>query len=133
MSNHSISYIYPFACLALYTIAHSAFLSFVIIVVIGISNDSHIITYDFDDNFGLFSSPRVWWMFRYFGHKAVSVLDGGFQTWLNAGLAVESGEPKPLRSKCSTIVAKITNDIYRGPWHSFFSSFSIIWEKSPSY
>ncbi|CAB3990169.1 3-mercaptopyruvate sulfurtransferase isoform X1 [Paramuricea clavata] len=63
---------------------------------LGISNDSHIITYDFDDDFGLFSSPRVWWMFRCFGHEAISVLNGGFRKWLDAGLPVESGEP-PIR------------------------------------
>jgi 3-mercaptopyruvate sulfurtransferase SseA len=66
---------------------------------IGISNDSHIITYDYDDDFGLFSSPRVWWMFRCFGHEAISVLNGGFRKWLDAGLPVESGETKPIRSK----------------------------------
>src|SRR3546814_8042877 len=29
------------------------------------------------DQRGIFSAPRVWWTFRYFGHEEVAVLDGG--------------------------------------------------------
>ena len=25
------------------------------------------------------SSPRVWWMFKYFGHKKVFILNGGLK------------------------------------------------------
>ncbi|CAB4022032.1 3-mercaptopyruvate sulfurtransferase [Paramuricea clavata] len=64
----------------------------------GITNDSHIIAYDNDEDFGVFSSPRVWWMFRCFGHEAISVLNGGFHKWLAAGLPVESGEGKPVET-----------------------------------
>ncbi|OCT83186.1 hypothetical protein XELAEV_18025723mg [Xenopus laevis] len=45
---------------------------------LGISNDSHIVVYDASD-FGSYSAPRVWWMFRIFGHPQVSVLDGGIE------------------------------------------------------
>ena len=38
------------------------------------------------DGMGLFSAPRVWWMFRAFGAKDVRVLDGGFPAWTAAGL-----------------------------------------------
>jgi len=41
---------------------------------LGISNQDHIIVYD---SLGIFSAPRVWWMFRYYGYKEVSILDGG--------------------------------------------------------
>lgn len=34
-------------------------------------------------------------MFRAFGHKSVSVLNGGFRKWLDQGLPTESGKPKP--------------------------------------
>ena len=27
------------------------------------------------------SSPRVWWMFKYFGHKKVFILNGGLKAW----------------------------------------------------
>ena len=44
---------------------------------------------------GLFSAPRVWWMFRTFGAGDVRVLDGGFPAWRAAGLPVESGAARP--------------------------------------
>lgn len=34
------------------------------------------------------ASARAWWMFRLFGHDAVSVLDGGLAAWRAAGLPV---------------------------------------------
>ena len=46
---------------------------------LGISNQDHIIVYD---SLGIFSAPRVWWMFCYYGYKEVSILDGGLVKWL---------------------------------------------------
>lgn len=40
------------------------------------------------DRHGVFSSPRVWWTFRLFGHKNVYVLNGGLPAWIQAGLDV---------------------------------------------
>ncbi|MDE2240774.1 MAG: sulfurtransferase, partial [Rhodospirillales bacterium] len=40
----------------------------------GIGNETLVIVYD---QRGIFSAPRVWWMFRVFGHDKVRVLDGG--------------------------------------------------------
>lgn len=57
---------------------------------LGISNDSQVIIYD---QRGIFSSARVWWMFRVFGHDRVAVLDGGLPAWLAAGGPTEAGEP----------------------------------------
>ena len=45
----------------------------------GIQNDDHIIVYDHSD---VYSSCRLWFALKYFGHKKVSVLDGGMQAWL---------------------------------------------------
>lgn len=39
------------------------------------------------------SAPRVWWMFRVFGHDKVSVLDGGLGAWRRVGLPLDSAEP----------------------------------------
>ena len=55
---------------------------------LGISNDDHVVVYD---THGLLSAARCWWMFRLFGHSAVSVLDGGLPAWTTAGFPVESG------------------------------------------
>uniref|UniRef100_A0A672I7B0 Thiosulfate sulfurtransferase n=1 Tax=Salarias fasciatus TaxID=181472 RepID=A0A672I7B0_SALFA len=38
---------------------------------LGIGSDSHVVVYDASD-LGAFSSTRVWWMFRLFGHLNVS-------------------------------------------------------------
>ncbi|XP_029364111.1 3-mercaptopyruvate sulfurtransferase-like [Echeneis naucrates] len=59
---------------------------------LGIGNDTHVVVYDTSD-FGSFSAPRVWWMFRLFGHTLVSVLDGGLKKWLADG--------HPLTDRCS--------------------------------
>ncbi|XP_074552786.1 3-mercaptopyruvate sulfurtransferase-like [Halichoeres trimaculatus] len=61
---------------------------------LGIGNDTHVVVYDTSD-FGAYSAPRVWWMFRLFGHSLVSVLDGGFRNWLADGHPVSSEPPSP--------------------------------------
>lgn len=40
-------------------------------------------------------AARCWWMLRALGHDAVSVLDGGFAAWQQAGLALASGAAMP--------------------------------------
>ena len=45
----------------------------------GIKNDDHIIVYDYSS---LYSSCRLWFSLKYFGHKKVSVMDGGYDKWL---------------------------------------------------
>ena len=54
----------------------------------GINSDSIIVVYD---SKGIFSSARVWWMFKYFGHKQIFVLNGGLIKWLK--------ENKPITNK----------------------------------
>lgn len=61
---------------------------------LGIGNDDRVVVYDAD---GLFSAPRVWWMFRVFGHDRVAVLSGGFAAWKAAGLPVTDTVAAPLR------------------------------------
>lgn len=58
----------------------------------GIANDHRVIVYDAD---GLFSAPRVWWMFRAFGHDNVAVMTGGFSAWKNEGRPVSAETPSP--------------------------------------
>lgn len=59
----------------------------------GISDTDTIVVYD---GMGLFSAPRVWWLFRSFGAKDVRLLDGGFPAWREAGLPVEADAPSPV-------------------------------------
>ena len=53
---------------------------------LGIGNDDTLIVYD---RMGLFSAPRVWWMFRTMGHRHVHVLDGGLPHWQASGGSVD--------------------------------------------
>jgi thiosulfate/3-mercaptopyruvate sulfurtransferase len=53
---------------------------------LGVSKSSHIIVYD---NLGIYSSPRVWWMFKAMGHDKISVLDGGLPAWQAEGYETE--------------------------------------------
>jgi len=48
---------------------------------LGIHSDMQVVVYD--DNAGSFAA-RLWWMLRYMQHKNVAVLDGGWQSWLDA-------------------------------------------------
>ncbi|MEO9569880.1 MAG: sulfurtransferase [Polaribacter sp.] len=54
---------------------------------LGISKDSIVICYD---DLGIYSSPRVWWMFKLMGFKNVAVLDGGFPKWKEKGFPIEN-------------------------------------------
>ncbi|MBX3578100.1 MAG: 3-mercaptopyruvate sulfurtransferase [Rhizobiaceae bacterium] len=58
----------------------------------GISADDTIVVYDGP---GMFSAPRVWWMFRVMGVFQVYVLDGGFDRWKSEGRPV-TAEPTKI-------------------------------------
>ena len=58
----------------------------------GISADDTIVVYDGP---GVFSAPRVWWMFRIMGVFQVYLLDGGFDRWKAAGRPV-TAEPTKI-------------------------------------
>ncbi|HSQ47797.1 MAG TPA: sulfurtransferase [Lutibacter sp.] len=53
---------------------------------LGINNESLIVVYD---NLGVYTSPRVWWMFRAMGYSQIAVLDGGLSAWKNENLQTE--------------------------------------------
>jgi len=52
----------------------------------GFISEDHIVCYD---RHGLFSSPRLWWTLRMFGHEKITVLDGGLPAWIEAGYPVQ--------------------------------------------
>ena len=49
---------------------------------LGISDDTTVVAYD--DFNGSFAT-RLWWILTYYGHRAVRVLNGGWQRWLDEG------------------------------------------------
>jgi len=69
---------------------------------LGVGAGMQVVVYD---SVGLFSAARAWWMFRYFGHNEVAVLDGGLPAWVSAGYPTNSGRgrvgppPHPFRSR----------------------------------
>ena len=56
---------------------------------LGIRPSDHVVCYD-GSGVNL-SAARAWWMFRVFGHRRVSVLDGGFAAWSAATRPVQRG------------------------------------------
>ncbi len=44
---------------------------------LGVSNDMHVVVYDSNQ----MGAVRAWWMWRYFGHEQVSILNGGLGQW----------------------------------------------------
>lgn len=58
--------------------------------LLGINNNSAIVVYD---SVGIFSSPRVWWMFKVMGFNNIAVLDGGLEAWKIAGLPLNTQPP----------------------------------------
>ena len=57
---------------------------------IGVGDGHQIIVYD---GSGLFSAPRVWWLFKLMGQMDIAVLDGGFPKWQAEGHPVEDLPP----------------------------------------
>ena len=69
---------------------------------LGILNNHHIITYD---TLGVFSSARVYWMFKQFGHKKISILNGGLKYWKLNNKKLETSTPQ--KNKKSQYTAKL--------------------------
>src|SRR5215211_602483 len=63
---------------------------------LGIGDGMKIVVYD---GAGLFSAPRVWWTFRTFGARDVSILDGGLPAWKAEGRPLEEGTSRPRKPR----------------------------------
>jgi thiosulfate/3-mercaptopyruvate sulfurtransferase len=55
---------------------------------LGVGDSSHVVVYAQAEPMW---ATRLWWLLRYVGFDAVSVLDGGLPAWRATGLPVESG------------------------------------------
>lgn len=58
---------------------------------LGINTNSCIVVYD---DLGIYSSPRVWWMFHLMGFKNIAVLNGGMPLWKSKGYPTETPRNK---------------------------------------
>jgi thiosulfate/3-mercaptopyruvate sulfurtransferase len=63
-------------------------------IAVGLGAGRTVVVYD---TVGLYSSPRLWWMLKIFGHKDVNVLDGGLPKWRREGHPLEAGKAAPVR------------------------------------
>tara|TARA_A100001011_G_scaffold3666_1_gene4230 strand:+ start:1741 stop:2592 length:852 start_codon:yes stop_codon:yes gene_type:complete len=60
---------------------------------LGINNEKRVVVYDV---YGMQSAARTWWMFHFFGHENVAVLDGGLPKWIKEGNQISSSPVTPL-------------------------------------
>jgi thiosulfate/3-mercaptopyruvate sulfurtransferase len=51
----------------------------------GIRNDSKVVIVD---RLGIYTSPRIWFLFIAMGHENVAVLDGGLPAWIDKGYEI---------------------------------------------
>lgn len=58
----------------------------------GIDARTQVVVYD--QASGMFAS-RAWWMLRWLGHRAVALLDGGYDRWVREGRPVTTEVPSP--------------------------------------
>ncbi len=56
----------------------------------GVGDGHQVVIYD---QTGVFSAPRVWWLFRLMGKTDVAVLDGGLPKWQAEGREIEDLPP----------------------------------------
>jgi len=86
---------------------------------LGITSGTQVVAYD--DKGGALAAARLWWMLRWVGIKSVSVLNGGWQIWVQQNLPTQNGwiknEWKPFHPEVnnnmvvdSIEVAAMTND-----------------------
>lgn len=75
---------------------------------LGINYDSCIIVYD---DIGIYSSPRVWWMFQLMGFKNIAVLDGGFPIWKAKNHPIE--KPEKHQNKKGNFTANYQSEIIK--------------------
>ena len=87
--------------------------------VLGINNDSAIVVYD---DKGIYSSARVWWLFKTFGFNNVAVLNGGFPAWNKTGYSVES--MREYKRSSGDFIAKLQPNHMR-----FFEEVSVASEQ----
>ena len=59
---------------------------------LGISETDTIVVYDGP---GIFTAPRVWWLFRLMGAEKVYVMNGGLDGWKRDGRPLETDLPEP--------------------------------------
>lgn len=68
----------------------------------GVGDGHQVVVYD---GMGIFSAPRVWWLFRLMGQTNIAVLDGGLPKWLADGHKTTTAAPT-IRDRHMTVRAE---------------------------
>ena len=76
--------------------------------LLGIQKNSAIVVYD---TIGIYTSPRVWWMFKAMGHHNIAVLDGGLPEWIRKGFATEQIKKRNIRK--GDFIANYDNKFFK--------------------
>ncbi|XP_045170607.1 thiosulfate sulfurtransferase-like isoform X2 [Mercenaria mercenaria] len=81
---------------------------------LGVHPDTHIVAYD---RFGPTPAFRAWWIFRLYGHKNISVLDGGLRKWIADGYETTNElvtvEPSNFEAKLDKSLIRSYEDMVR--------------------
>lgn len=65
---------------------------------LGVNSNSKIVIYESGKGYGSFHpAARLYWTFKYFGHKDVYILQGGFEEWKDMGGDVSKDKPKRVK------------------------------------
>lgn len=96
---------------------------------IGVGDGHQIVVYD---GSGLFSAPRVWWLFKLMGQMDIAVLDGGFPKWQAEGHPVED-LPPILRDRHMMVRRQnhMVKDVTQVSAASKLGEFEIVDARSP--
>nr|XP_054764781.1 thiosulfate sulfurtransferase-like [Lytechinus pictus] len=78
---------------------------------LGVDNDTHVVLYE--EQVKVMTAPRIWWMFRYFNHDAISVLDGGLPQWMAENRMVTE-VPPPAPEAAEFKVTERREELYKG-------------------
>ena len=90
----------------------------------GVGDGHQVVVYD---QAGIFSAPRVWWLFRLMGKNDIAVLDGGLPKWMAEGRATEDVAPM-IRDRHITVQrqAHLVKDVTQVAHASKLGDYEII-------
>ena len=96
----------------------------------GVGDGHQVVVYD---GAGMFSSARVWWLFRLMGKTDIALLDGGFPKWLAEGRETED-MPPIMRDRHITVARQNTlvKDVTQVAAASKLGDHEIIDARSPA-
>jgi thiosulfate/3-mercaptopyruvate sulfurtransferase len=96
----------------------------------GVGDGHQVVVYDSP---GIFSAPRVWWMFKLMGQENIAVLDGGLPKWIAEGREIED-LPPVIRDRHMTVrrQSHLVKDVTQVSSASKLGDYVIVDARSPA-